>query len=126
MLMLTRLDEVRKLHYPVDAIGYDGSRLHSIIEAKVRKNPRAAYPTYMISMEKFARGVAMAEALHCDFVIAVQWSDAFGCYTHTKAAKHRVAMGGRTDRGDAQDIEPVVHIPIEDFWWNFLDPERQF
>jgi hypothetical protein len=26
-----------------------------------------------------------------------------------------IAIGGRTDRSDTQDIEPVVLIPIDDF-----------
>jgi hypothetical protein len=43
----------------------------------------------------------------------VRWTDAIGICP--VPVEHSLGTGGRTDRGDALDIESVVHIPIDRF-----------
>ncbi len=114
-LQLSRVEVVRKKFYPVDALGYSGGQMLCLIESKVRKNHMGMYSTYMISMEKYARALSMADALNCLFVIAVQWSDQLGWHIANRITQPEVSIGGRRDRDDADDVEPVVHIPIDQF-----------
>tara|TARA_R110002020_G_scaffold276042_2_gene491254 strand:- start:18565 stop:18852 length:288 start_codon:yes stop_codon:yes gene_type:complete len=59
--------------------------------------------------------------------LIVRWSDVDGIH-HVNAHKsatsdYKIAWGGRRDRDDWQDIEPTIHIPIDDF--EIVDTERQ-
>lgn len=112
-----RVVRVTKRLYPVDALGYVGNRVHAFIEAKIRTNTVEAYATYMLSLEKFSKGAWLADCCNSEYVVAVQWANAFGCWRRSDPRINQpvIAMGGRTDRGDADDIEPVVHLPIEEF-----------
>lgn len=109
--------QVSKRLYPVDAIAYKGNRTVAFIEVKVRTNAMEFYPTYMISLEKFTRGAWFAECLNADYVIAVQWCDAFGFWRWRdhRLDQPKIATGGRTDRNDSDDMEPVIHLPIAEF-----------
>lgn len=85
----------------------------AFVEVKNRACKRHQYPTYMISLDKWTAGLAMGGFTALKFIIAVNWDDEIGyldCNKHI--SEITVNMGGRKDRGDAQDIEPVVHIPI--------------
>lgn len=85
----------------------------AVVEVKNRACKRHKYPTYMISLDKWVAGCSMGLITELNFILVVNWDDEIGyldCKKHTKEIT--VNMGGRADRGDAQDIEPVVHIPI--------------
>jgi len=85
----------------------------AFIEVKNRACKRHKYQTFMISLEKWVTGLAFESTTTLPFIIVVNWDDEIGylkCSDHIAGIS--VNMGGRTDRGDAQDIEPVVHIPI--------------
>jgi hypothetical protein len=81
-------------------------------EVKCRKVPREKYPTYMVSLGKVLAGLELAERTNLPFLLIVQWTDALGWIQPSARA---VQMGGRRDRADCADVEPVVHIPIKDF-----------
>lgn len=92
----------------------------AFIEIKKRACRRHAYVTYMISLDKWVSGLAMEQHTSVPFILVVDWDDEIG---YLKCSDVEVAdnnvfsvnMGGRKDRGDAQDIEPVVHIHISQF-----------
>jgi hypothetical protein len=85
------------------------------LEIKSRTNPRAAYPTYMISLGKIMAARRLSEASQLRSFLLVQWSDYCGYVRLDSLLDFTTAVGGRTDRGDEQDIEPVALIPIVDF-----------
>ena len=48
--------------------------------------------------------------------LAVQWSDAAGvCNLPQEYDEQYVQMGGSTQRGDPQDIEPMVYFAMDKF-----------
>ena len=83
---------------------------------KCRTNPKDKYPTYMLSLDKWLAGMNMHLFGGLPFVLVVQWSDCIGFLKCVNAIKHiTIDMGGRKDRNDSQDIEPVVYIPTNLF-----------
>jgi hypothetical protein len=85
------------------------------LEIKSRTNPRTEYPTYMIALTKIMAARRLSEASQLRSFLLVQWSDYCGYVRLDSLLDFRVAVGGRTDRGDPDDIEPVALIPIMDF-----------
>jgi len=85
------------------------------IETKVRSNPHWQYPTYMISLKKLSAASAAMVALNVPTILAVRWSDAWGYVSLIGLPSHTSAIGGRVDRADPQDMEPVALIPMSHF-----------
>ena len=82
------------------------------VEIKTRRNASYAYPTFMISKSKYdALCQLQSRGMHTG--ILVQWTDRLGFVT--VPVEHQTKVGGRYDRGDARDIETVVHIPVKKF-----------
>ena len=95
--------------------------LVAFIEVRKRNNHTNKYPTVILSLNKYLKGVFYAKTLGVKFLFVVQFHD--GCFAYTyaedadfeyKALEH-IQIGGRTDRNDPQDVEPVIHIPIDKF-----------
>ena len=100
--------------YHVDWMLTKRGEAKAFAELKCRNNPRSQYPTLMLSMHKWMHGKAMAQEIGGKFLVIVKWSD--GIFYHTQGwCDVTYGVGGRKDRGDWQDIEPVVHIPVTDF-----------
>lgn len=116
-LRCSSVTKVRKKFYPIDAIAKLGHFTVAFIEAKCRSNNINAYPTYMLSLDKFQNGAWLAECFNADYIIAVQWADCCGLWRWRdhRIDRPQIQIGGRTDRGDEQDVEPVIHIPILEF-----------
>lgn len=86
----------------------------AFVELKCRKNESKKYPTLLLSLNKWMRGKELSKELGIPFIVAVKWTD--GVFFHTAgSADVSYGFGGRTDREDSQDIEPVVLIPVENF-----------
>jgi hypothetical protein len=83
-------------------------------ELKCRKNESTKYPTLMLSLNKWVKGNQFADELGVPFLIICQWNDGLFFYI-AKSSVITYGIGGRTDRGDSQDTEPVVYIPVESF-----------
>ena len=100
--------------YHVDWMLTKKGEAKAFAELKCRKNPRRQYPTLMLSLHKWMHGKAMAEEIGGSFIVLVKWED--GIYWHKQGwCDVTYGVGGRKDRGDSQDIEPVVHIPTDYF-----------
>lgn len=84
----------------------------AVVEIKCRNNSRLAYDTYMISQHKY-EGLLSWEGFGLKPILLVSWTDSVGFISLPCA--HTKSIGGRRDRGDAQDIETVVHIGISNF-----------
>ena len=85
------------------------------LEIKNRSNPIKQYPTFMLSMAKIMTAQQLSEASGLPSFVVVRWADAIG-YTRIDSDDEYeldvayIGIGGRTDRNDAQDIEPLVYI----------------
>jgi hypothetical protein len=107
----------RKLprHYELDYVLTDGDEVRGFAEIKCRTNALEQYPTYIISGHKWEYGLRWEALAHAPFVIVVRFTDGIYYCRPRYVQGHRVMLGGRRDRGDEQDIEPVVHIPVGEF-----------
>lgn len=86
------------------------------VEVKVRSARKSAFSTFFISLKKILAGLALAGSTGKPFFLAVRWSDA-GTHILKVASLDGVMIGagGRADREDAYDIEPMCHFPVSDF-----------
>lgn len=94
--------------YEVDYGVTRGDELVGVAEVKVRGR---AYDTLMLSLHKAQALRRFAhEGLRAWLVACVP----SGVYVRRISARERfdIRLGGRTDRGDWQDVEPVAHFPM--------------
>lgn len=90
-------------------------------EVKCRSCKKSDYATYMLSLDKFLHGKKFTTYLTREngrpmaAILFVRWRDEDGYYQITKDSTVQVDIGGRTDRGDTRDTEPVAHISIREF-----------
>jgi hypothetical protein len=91
------------------------SRQVAIMEVKCRLKK---YDTLLISMQKVVTMQMYHQQFNVPAVLAVSWPNEEPMYTllePARTSKYEVEWGGRDDRGDDQDKEPVIHIPVEHF-----------
>jgi len=101
------------IKYGVDFAVVRGGKIVAVAEVKCRDysiEKIAELGGYMLSAYKWSRGLQLAHDLHVPFVLFVRFLNDMYWARLTKEAPFHVAMGGRTDRGDAQDIEPCVFL----------------
>lgn len=101
------------MQYRMDFCIVSGGNASAFVEVKCRTNKMHAYPTYMISLSKMVAAAAYSR-LGITCILLVQWSDKSG-WVKIDPDGWSIKWGGRRDRADWQDSEPVVHIPISDF-----------
>jgi hypothetical protein len=101
---------------PYDFIIKSPSGGERIVEVKRRYNRSDLYPTLIISKRKTDENIGAAKVRGCGYTMAVQWDDRLGVVRPGKLplAEYE-CIGGRTDRADRKDIEPVYAIPMECF-----------
>ena len=71
----------------------------------------------MISLGKVLAARKMTEGTSLPSFLVVQWQDRMGYIRLDSLEETEIVMGGRMDRVDAQDVEPVVLFPVQDFSW---------
>ena len=99
------------MQYRIDFAMTVDSKVMAWLEVKCRNR---WYPEMILSAGKFTAGQQLAESTNRPFVVAfcvgtkIVWRD---------CTKDRpdVLVGGRTDRHDWQDMEPVVMMPTAGF-----------
>ena len=100
------------LRYELDfALLRDGV-LKCFVEVKCRKSAQAAYPTAVVGFEKVCTGLTLAEKAGVPFYLICRWTDVIG---YTSTFKGDIRLGGRYDRGDDQDPDLWMHIPVTQF-----------
>lgn len=93
-----------------------GGTVVGFAEVKCRRNPMTKYPTYMLSLEKVVKAHAIHDATGLPCFLIVGWTDRWGWRSlHERHDGDFCMYGGRVDRKDDQDMEPVVHMPISSF-----------
>ena len=102
------------LAYRMDYALARGTSIKAFAEVKCRSNERGAYDDYMLSLAKLAHARRLAEISLLPVYLVVRWSDGVG-FCDLSAIIYRVEAGGRTDRNDPQDMEPVAMISVDQF-----------
>ena len=100
--------------YNLDYACHRMKELRWFVEIKSRNCFSTAYPDIILSLHKVfaARQFAAETSKKCFFV--VQWLDRLA-YANILKETWPIAWGGRDDRNDWQDKEPVALIPIRLF-----------
>lgn len=102
------------LDYRADYLLLKENRPSAVAEVKCRANPREQYPTLMLSLNKWRHSEELSRYLGVPFVLIASWTD--GVFVHKAgSAEISFGFGGRIDRNDSQDREPVVFIPTTAF-----------
>ena len=109
--------DIRKLpvQYNVDFALFKDQKLAYWVEVKCPTHTKDKYPTFIISAAKIIKGYDLSQKTGAPFVFVVRWSDAIGHYRVDTLNGIPIKWGGRTDRNDDQDQEPLFFIPIKDF-----------
>lgn len=108
------------LRYKVDWALIDRhDRVRMWLEIKCRTNAMRRYPTYMLSIGKYLDMVHLQQSSNLPVRLAVQWTDHLGVLE--VPAPHEIRIGGRSDRNDWQDQEPVALFDVSFF--NVIAPD---
>jgi hypothetical protein len=104
-----------KRFYPVDFAFRNGSEIRAFGEIKQRRKTLEQLDVHggiYLGLDKWARAKLICNTAGVPFVYVVRNPAGIFYYRTTvfdgSAAFDRLAMGGRLDRDDDQDIEPVV------------------
>ena len=100
------------VRYELDYALLRDGQLKCIVEVKCRTCAQAAYPTVISGLRKVVAGKTLAQQLGVPFYYVVRWTDAIG---YTSTLNGEIRLGGRYDRGDDQDPDLWMHIPINQF-----------
>ena len=103
------------IRYKLDYALYRDDTIRAFLEVKIRNYMKDDFGEYMISMDKVLTARQYADFAKVPSLLAVQWQDTSGFIDLGMLKNFRLGVGGRTDRGDSEDREPVVLIPISDF-----------
>jgi hypothetical protein len=98
--------------YVFDYAIVNQKEITGFMEIKVRTNPSTQYPDYLISADKMFRALLWKEQLGMNVFLCVQWTDKLGIHEIRPENDYPCRLAGRTDRGDVQDLEPCLFIPI--------------
>jgi hypothetical protein len=110
-----KVEKLKPLHHFDYAFIHDG-KITGFLEIKCRTFASNTYWTYMISLEKVMRGMDYWERCNLRVILAVHWTDRIGwCNLEREGDGWEIVLGGRNDREDDQDMEPVVLIPVLNF-----------
>ena len=82
-------------------------------EIKTRTFEMNKYPTAMVNLHKVVRARHLTETTGLPSYLIVLWTDALARISF--ASDFSLQMGGRTDRGDPQDVDVCAYYPIESF-----------
>lgn len=89
------------------------------VEVRGKTFPRSQYATFYTSLEKYLSVCRFQYATAKPAFLLVKWSDCILIYRMSvdDCRRRKITVGGRTvnSRGDDQDIEPVIHIPVAEF-----------
>jgi hypothetical protein len=101
--------------YPIDISFIKDGVITGFAEIKCRTVPKDRYETYMISVSKVMAANSLSRVTRLSCLLVVKWTDSLGWIDLIKAQPEFVAWGGRSDRQDSQDMEPVIHFDIGNF-----------
>jgi len=101
--------------YKVDYGLYRNDELFAWAEIRNRNIDIDTYPTFHLSVMKAITLYEVGYRTDKPSFIVVGLRDRVVFHQMRLAASYRITAGGRTDRNDPDDEEPVVNIPWEQF-----------
>ena len=111
--------DMRKLpvKYRLDFLALRGGRAIAFAELKQRTIPASRYETYILGANKFAAARMYAKTFGLPAILAVRFTDADLCVELREDHGRRLGFIDKhlSTRQDDADLEPVVHLPMEDF-----------
>lgn len=103
------------ISYGLDFFVTKADKAMGVMEVKKRNIKHDAYPTYMISLLKWNKGLQFHHFNHLRFSIAIMFTDGLYRYVFREEDLEHIyyEFGGRTKTTrDSADLEPVVRIPM--------------
>lgn len=100
--------------YSFDFSMYRGDALKAVVEVKRRKHRFGHFPDVILSLAKFNTALSFIN-MGIPAIFVVEFDDGIRFHRFDPDFPYNFSMGGRSDRGDWQDVEPVVLIPTETF-----------
>ena len=101
------------LQYKLDFAITRNKNVIGFCEVKSRNCSVVQYNTYIISLKKIMAGLELAKITNTKSMLLIGWNDMIG---YTQMDTHfKTIIGGRTDRFDWQDEEPMAEINITKF-----------
>lgn len=100
---------------PLDWYCSRGPQFIGVAEIKCRKVRLGAYPTIWLAVRKYHWLTLAAERHKCGAVFVVGYTDALMWINASDIdarAENIRANAGRIDRGLANDVEPMIEIPV--------------
>ena len=101
------------MSYKIDYVMYRNESPVGFAEVKVRTHTFGTFPTYIISLAKVMEARRLARETNTKSILIVSWTDRTGYldfFSH-----HQIRHGGRSDRNDWQDQEPMCHFDLKHF-----------
>ena len=101
------------MSYKIDYAMYRNERPVGFAEVKCRTHTFGTFPTYIISLAKVMEARRLARETNTKSILIVSWTDRTGYldfFSH-----HQIRHGGRSDRNDWQDQEPMCHFDLKHF-----------
>ena len=101
------------MSYKIDYVMYRDDSPVGFAEVKVRTHTFGTFPTYIISLAKVMEARRLARETNTKSILIVSWTDRTGFldfFSH-----HQIRHGGRSDRNDWQDQEPMCHFNLKAF-----------
>lgn len=97
-----------------DWLAHKAGRIVAVVELKTRTHLYGRYDTYLLSAHKWVDVRALAHVWRVEPVLVIRFGNGELFWADLDVAKVvAVQLGGRRDRGDPQDVEPCVHLPID-------------
>lgn len=102
------------ISYRLDIGVIQGGIITAFAEFKCRNIRMDLYDSFFISLSKL---MILQDYVGRGFVshLVVGWTDYMGVFEPRVTDEFEIRPGGRTDRGDPADMEPMAHIPTTSF-----------
>ena len=84
------------------------------LEVKKRSTDKSQYSSYMISLSKVMKARELTQVSNLPSLLVVQWRDESG-WINFSDELNGIGFGGRSDRSDWQDQEPVAFMKTHNF-----------
>lgn len=100
--------------YPLDYGFLRDGRLRAWVEIKCKNCASTKSPFFILSASKWKTGLEYSERFGVPFILIFAFEDGI-FYLVIDDMKPPLKWNGRKDRGDSQDMEPVVYLKIDQF-----------
>lgn len=114
-----RLKKTPKYYHIDYAIVDRRDRVVGWMEVRSKNFAKNAYNDFYTSLEKYISVARMGHLTGRSAVLVSVWTDCiqYAPVHHGNVSKYNITVSGRTvnSRNDPDDIEPVIHIPLDHF-----------